>query len=381
MGRITSIAATGGLLAALSIAGATSAHAGTGSPVVGHAYVNGNTASANTVDVFDRHADGSLTPAAGSPFAIGGAGLGAGLGSQGAIQAAPNGRYLLAVDAGSNAISVLRVGANGVPSLVGQPVPSGGVEPVSIAISRSNLVYVANIGNGGSNYSGFRLAPTGKLVPLAHSTIAVPEGSGVGDVLFNRTGDRLVGTRDNTSLLDSFTVTDDGRLTPAAGSPFPAQSLGPIGSEFRPTNPSQLFVSNAHAGAGNGTVSAFQDSPAGVLTSIGSSPYADGQTAPCWVEITHDGKYLFAVNTASGNVSSYAISDNGSLTLLGTTDFNNGLGAVDARLSPDGSTLSVTGGSSHVVSTFAVDGGNLTELGSSPTALPAGGSPTGLVVL
>jgi len=43
--------------------------------------------------------------------------------------------------------------------------------------------------------------------------------------------------------------------------------------------------------------------------------------------------------------------------------------------------LSVTGGSAHVVSTFAVDGGNLTELSSSPVALPAGGAPTGLVVL
>src|SRR5205823_4726713 len=83
----------------------------------------------------DRRGDGSLTPAVGSPVAIGGAGRGAGLGSQGAIEASPDGRYLLAVDAGSNEISVLRVGADGTPRLVGSPVPSGGVEPVSITIS------------------------------------------------------------------------------------------------------------------------------------------------------------------------------------------------------------------------------------------------------
>ena len=35
--------------------------------VVGHAYVNDNTATANTVAGFDRHADGSLTPIPGSP--------------------------------------------------------------------------------------------------------------------------------------------------------------------------------------------------------------------------------------------------------------------------------------------------------------------------
>src|SRR6185369_1870460 len=106
------------------------------SDVVGHAYVNDNTAGVNTVAGFDRHADGSLTPMAGSPFSIGGAGLGAGLGSQGAIQASPDGRFLLAVDAGSNQISVLRLTDRGVPRLVGAPVSSGGVQPVSVAINR-----------------------------------------------------------------------------------------------------------------------------------------------------------------------------------------------------------------------------------------------------
>ncbi len=173
----------------------------------------------------------------------------------------------------------------------------------------------------------------------------------------------------------------DGRLVAAPGSPFPAQSLGPIGSEFRPTNPSQLYVSNAHAGPNNGTVSAFQVSRSGVLTSIGDSPVADGQTAPCWVEISHDGKYLFAVNTGSANLSRYAIADDGSLVLLGTTPFTNGAGAVDARLSPDGKTLSVTGGRGLVVTTFAVNGGDVTELPSSPVPLPAGSAPMGLVVL
>ena len=146
------------------------------------------------------------------------------------------------------------------------PVPSGGVRPVSIAINRFGLVYVANVGDGGSNYTGFRLTPAGRLIPLPHTTVPVPEGSGVGDVLFNSTGDRLVGTRDNPSLIDSFTVRRDGTLVAAPGSPFTGQGLGQIGAEFRPTNPSQLYVSNAHNGPGLGTVSAFQVSRNGVLT-------------------------------------------------------------------------------------------------------------------
>ena len=384
MRKLTLLATGASLLAAsITLPGIASAQTPgeSAARVVGHTYVDDNTLTTNTVAAFDRHADGSLTAIAGSPVAIGGAGIGHGLGSQGAIQTTADGRFLLAVDAGSNEISVLRVTRTGVPVLVGSPVASGGVEPVSIAVTSRGLVYVANVGVGGSNYTGFRLAHDGTLTPLAGSTVAVPEGSAVGDVFFNSTGDRLVGTRDATSLIDSFAVLPGGLLQAAGGSPFPAQSLGPIGSEFRPTDPAQLFVSNAHAGAGLGTVSAFRVSRTGTLTSIGTSPYPDGQTAPCWVEITHDGKYLFAVNTASADISSYFINRDGSLVLLGTTPFTDGAGAVDARLSPDGRTLSVTGGAAHVVSTFAVYGGSLVELSSSPTPLPADSSPVGLVVL
>ena len=63
------------------------------------------------------------------------------------------------------------------------------------------------------------------------------------------------------------------------------------------------------------------------------------------------------------------------------TRFVDSVGAVDARLSPDGKTLSVTGGGAYVVSTFAVDEEALTELASSPTPLPAEGAPMDLVVL
>ena len=270
------LAAGGSLLAAtISLFGAAaSASASAASPVVGYTYVNDNTATANTIAGFDRHADGSLTPIPGSPFAAGGAGLGSGLASQGAIQVTSNGRYLLAVDAGSNQISVLRITADGVPVLVGQPVSSGGIQPVSVAVSRTGLVYVANSGAGGSGYSGFRLNPVGKLIPIPHSTVTVPDGSGLGDVFFNSVGDHLVGTRTGTSQIDSFVVLPDGRLLAAPGSPFAGQGLGQLGAEFSPANPSQLFVSNAHNGAGLGTVSAYRDG-----FSV-SSPRSDPRPTP-----------------------------------------------------------------------------------------------------
>ncbi len=235
-------------------------------PVVGYAYVNDNTTVTNTLAGFQRHADGSLTPIPGSPFSIGGAGSGEGLGSEGALQLSSDGRYALAVDAASNQISVLRLGFNGVPQPVGAPVSSGGVDPVSIAVA-GNLVYVANAGAGGTNVTGFWLAPWGGLYPLPDSTVALPEGSAPGDVLLNATGQKLVVTLVDTSTIASFDVGPGGRLRAAPGSPFAAQGVGPFGSEFRPTNPSQLFVTNAHNGTGLGTVSAFDVSFSGELSS------------------------------------------------------------------------------------------------------------------
>jgi hypothetical protein len=353
------------------------------SPVVGHVYLDDNTAGSNTIGAFDRHADGSLTQMPGSPFAAGGAGTGAGLASQGALQFSSDGRYLLAVDAGSGQISVLRVGWDGSLQLVpGGVVSSGGPTPVSIAV-HGGLVYVANSGAVGPNFTGFTLSPWGLLQPLAGSTVTMVNGSQPDDVLFNSIGTTLVGNLTGTSQIESFSVGFNGLLTAAPGSPLAAQGAGPFGSEFRPTDPFQLFVSNAHnMGAGSGTVSAFNVAWDGALSPIGGSPFADGQNAPCWVEISHDGQFLFTVNTASGDISRYWIAPNGTLSLLGSTPVGatGGVGAVDARLSPDGRTLYVDESRIGAVGAFAVNGGNLIELPSSPSTLPAGATPAGIVV-
>jgi len=289
---------------------------------------------------------------------------------------------VLAVDAGSNQVSVLRINPGGSLSLVpGGVVSSGGNLPDSVAVHGS-LVYVANSGAGGSNYTGFRFFG-GHLFPIPGSTVTLAANAAPGDVLFNGTGSKLAGTEVGTSKIDSFTVGFGGRLTPAPGSPFPGQGLGPFGSEFRPTNPDQLFVSNAHnTAADSGTISAFTDSPNGTLTPVAGSPFADDQMAPCWVEISHDGQFLFTVNTASGTISRFQIAPDGTLTLLGSTPVaaTGGVGAVDARLSPDGRFLYVDESKIGSVGIFAVSGGSLTELPTSPVKLPAGATPAGIIV-
>ena len=368
-------------LLAVGLAGPAVGSASADSPahVAGHVYVNDNTAGTNTIAAFDRHADGSLTPVDGSPFPAGGAGAGKGLASQGAVQVTDNGRYLLAVDAGSNQVSVLRIEHDGSLRLV-SVASSGGALPDSVTV-HGDLVYVANSGAGDSNYTGFILAHHGELIPLPSSTVTLPATAAPADVLFNQNGTKLVGTEVGPSVIDSFTVGRNGLLTAAPDSPLAAQGLGPFGSEFRPTNPNQLFVSNAHnVGAGTGTISAFNDAQNGALSPIGSSPFADLQTAPCWVEISPNGQFLFTVNTGSGEISRYSIAPNGTLTLLGSTPVSQtgGVGAVDARLSPDGRTLYVDESRIGKVGEFAVNGGSLTELAGSPVSLPAGATPAGV---
>jgi len=346
--------------------------------VVGHVYVNDNSTSVNTIAGFERHEDGSLTANPGSPYTAGGLGSGKGLGSQGALQETKNGRYLLATDAGSNQISVLKVAKNGALQPASAPVSSGGVDPVSVAVS-GNLVYVANAGAGGTNVTGFILSD-GSLDAIPNSTVALPEGSGPGDVLFNTDGRKLVVTLAASSEIASYDVRSQ-HLFAAPGSPYSGQGLGQIGAEFRPTNAEQLFVTNAHNGAGLGTVSAFEDNNIGELTSITGPPVANLQTAPCWVTISANGQYLFTANTASGTISSYSIAGNGGLSLIGSVPAGEaGIGAVDLRLSPEGNTLYVNGSKAGVVAAFAVNGGELTQLPSSPTPLPAGAVASGIVV-
>jgi 6-phosphogluconolactonase len=183
------------------------------------------------------------------------------------------------------------------------------------------------------------------------------------------------------SFVDSFNVGSGGQITLATH--FPAQGVGSFGSEFRPTNPSQLYVSNAHNGANAGTVSTLSVASNGLLSSIGPSPYPDKQTTPCWVEISHDGKYLFTVNTAVPSISTYQIEGNGALSLQGSTVFNNptGLGPVDARLDPTGKTLYVVDSVADAVSAFKVHSGHLSELTQSPFSLPPGAKPFEIVVV
>jgi DNA-binding beta-propeller fold protein YncE len=251
-----------------------------------------------------------------------------------------------------------------------------------------DLIYVANAGDGttGSNYSGLRLGEDGTLTAIEGSTVELSATAAPGQVLFNGDGSVLIGVEvgpdAGPSAIDSFTVNADGTLTAAPGSPFASQAIGPFGSVFSPTNPNLLFVTNAHAGQNHGSVSVYNVGDDGALTPVAGSPFVTRQTGTCWIEISPDGAYLFAVNTGSSAISRFQVDADGGLTLLGNTSFNDpsGLRPFDARIAADGAHLYTVDAGAAAVSVFNVTMGELQELTSSPVKLPAGATPFGIVV-
>src|SRR5207249_7929677 len=153
-----------------------------------------NQVAGNSVAVFARAADGTLS-AAGS-VATGGTGTGAGLGSQGALALSDDGRWLFAVNAGSNDVSVFRVGRDGLSLL--DRTSSGGTRPISLTV-HGHVLFVLNAGGDG-NISGFALGTTGALTPISGSTRSL-SGTNVGpaQVSFSPDGRRLVVTEKTTN--------------------------------------------------------------------------------------------------------------------------------------------------------------------------------------
>ena len=129
----------------------------------GALYTQTNDPNGNAVQRFDRAADGSLTPA--GTFATGGAGLATLGGRQGAVELSGDGRYLYAVNAGSDSVSVFRAGPRrtGLIDVVG----SRGVAPASVA-EHHGRVYVLNSGGTPSVTAYWRL-PGGSLWPVTHA--------------------------------------------------------------------------------------------------------------------------------------------------------------------------------------------------------------------
>jgi 6-phosphogluconolactonase len=325
---------------------------------VGAVYTTSNAVAGNQVLVFNRGADGALSPA--GSVATGGQGTGAGLGNQGGLVLTDDGEWLLAVNAGSNSVSVFAVGDSGLR--LTDVVSSRGLTPISIA-TRRNLVYVLNAGS--DTVAGFVITDRGRLLALPNSTQTLSgTNTGPAQASLSPNGRSLVVTEKNTNTIDVFEVGADGVIGPVM--PHPSRGMTPFGFAFGRHR--QLIVTEAFGGAANASaVSSYR------LTSDGSLDLLDGsvgtkQTAACWVFVTQDGRLAYVTNTGSGSISGYTVGRDGTLTLLDddgrTADTGAGSAPIDLASSDDGRVLFSLQSGTHTILGFRIGhDGRLTPVG------------------
>lgn len=371
-GAVAAATALGGGVAVATATTAGAAATGTVTPPgPGHTVVFVQTdATANQVVAYDQARGGALTLAGTYPTGgLGGTLDGSvvdHLASQGSLTYDPQQDLLVAVNAGSDTVSAFTVHGDHLSRP--QVISSGGQFPVSVAVHGS-LVYVLNAEGGGS-VQGY-VAAFGRLFPLPGSKrnlgLTIPTGTTQftntpGQVAFTPDGSQLVvTTKANGDDIDVFGIGPQGRPT---ASPVVNPEAGTVPFAVTFDAAGHLVV----AEAGTDALATFTLAADGTVSPIDT--VGTGQKATCWVAPA-DG-YLYASNAGSADVSDYAETAAGQLTLLGATPTDPG--TVDAAATPDGQFLYVQTGGTGTVDGFQVEpDGSLTATGSVVVAGAAGG--------
>lgn len=366
LGRSSKAAAPApGVASAQSGRPAVLAHRPFRGPAVGAVFVESNDASGNMVLAFRRASDGALQPA--GSFDTGGSGTGTHLASQGSVAISEQGKWLVAVNAGSNSISVFAVGKRGHLSLTDM-ASSMGTMPVSVSVV-DNLVYVLNDGGSG-NIAGFKLSGKGKLTFLAGSVQPL-SNMGVGDApTAHQIGIKpnrqvVVVTEQSTNLIDVYAMSGGVAGPPTS---LPSVGAGPYGFAF--SRLGKLVVSNA----ASGSLSSYRVAPA--TLSVISASVPDSGTAACWVTISPNGRLVYVSDAHSNDLSIYRLASSGALTLF-MSPAATVQGPLDLDTTRGGRFLYVLASGTNTIDGFRVRRwGTLQPLGSLVT-IPA--SAGGLV--
>jgi 6-phosphogluconolactonase (cycloisomerase 2 family) len=278
-------------------------------------------ANQNAILAYLQKPDGSLEELPGSPFATGGAGLGNPQQILGPddldnpLIVSPDGRFLLAVNPGSNTIAVFNIlGSGGLSPVPGSPFSSGGKTPVSLAIS-GRYVYVVNKAQDplhpttdNPSYVTLTCNNEGQLEPVPGGVFETSFGSSPAQVLVSNDQRFLFGTdflafQETTEApvgsLRSFALNGTGRLSPAPGTPqvIPAMG-GALGLAQHPRQ--QVLYVGFPLNAQVGVYSI--DPNSGTLT---FQTKVNAQPAACWIRTNQEGNRMYVLNSAENVVGVY----------------------------------------------------------------------------
>lgn len=348
----------------------------------GAAFAMTNRSTRNEIITYKRASDGALTRV--GRVSTRGKGIGTDLDTQGGLQLGWHHRFLYAVNAGSDTVSVFSV--NGTHLKFLQKVYAGD-QPNSLTIHR-NLLYVLDGSVAGNGILGFKVADDGTLKPLAHSMrllsspIAVP-----GQIEFSPDGRLLVVTQKTTNVLlppknaiDVFRVKSDG-LASVVPKREASHGLRPFSLAFR--NDNQVLVTESFNAADRASaVSSYRVSSKGDLNVIsGSVP--NRQTDTCWVVITKDDRYAFVANFGSGTISNYRFTSTGEVRLIEGKAAFLGVNSqpVDLDLAAKSKYLYLLLRGTGGVASFEIqDDGGLSPMGVITGGLPVADGASGLAV-
>jgi 6-phosphogluconolactonase (cycloisomerase 2 family) len=233
------------------------------------------------------------------------------------VVATPDGRFLFAVNQGSNSITAFRIDLDGKLDRVGT-FDSGGVQPDSIGISGDRL-YVSNrgdsaVGHPGTvapNITGFTIDDDGRLTPIPNSTVTFPVGTSPSQNLISRDGKLLFAdifavpgsTAPEGNTIAPFQIQANGSLKLAPGGDVSAAG-NPLllGADTHPNLPI------LYAGlTSTNQIGVFTFDEAGNVKFVDAA--ADQGAAPCWITVSADGKYLYAGNTGTNSVGVFSLAD------------------------------------------------------------------------
>ena len=322
-------------------------------------YVQTNDSTDNEVIAFSRADDGALAPL--GRYSTGGRGTGKPhLASAGSVVLSDDGRWLLAVNPGSDEVSLFAVQPDGLG--LADRADSGGSKPTSVTVSGA-LVYVLN--NGTPNISGFNLTD-GKLTALAGS--ARPLSGADADpaqISFTPGGGALIATERGTNSISSYVLDQRGY----AQGPATIKSSGQTPYGFGLTKDGSLIVSEAFGGAiGAAAASSYAVSGAGELTMMSGS-VGDTRSEVCWVALTNDDRFAYVTNFGDGTVSCYQITADGRLKLhdpVAGSARQGEKGLRDQAISGDGRYLyAIDAGAQKLVGWAVGQDGHLTPAGES----------------
>jgi 6-phosphogluconolactonase len=326
----------------------------------GGVFVSTNGLAGNAVVAFARGAHGSLTYT--GTFATGGTGIGGvgdPLASQFAVALSQNAQFLVVVNAGSNDVSSFTV-AGGSLTLVDR-VSSGGVRPVSVAIS-NGIVYALN---SLSNSIGvIAMGNDGSLTALPGQTKTLAAGAdGAAEVRVDPTGDILIVSERVSNRLESYEIAKDGSLGNAIVTPSAGNT--PFGFDF--ATHGQVIVSEA----ASGSASSYAINKKNGTLDVVSAAAPTLQRAPCWLIVNNSGRFAYTANAGSATITGFGIDAHGNLTRLTDTGVSGDLGAgaqpLDLDMSRNGNFLYVMKNGTGTIGGFSVAGdGSLTPLADTP---------------